>query len=102
MKVLLAPNAFKESMSAQAVAEAMAKGIRRVILSARIVQFPIADGGDGTLDVLVKLTHGKLLTRTITNPLGTRSIGDKRDSSHGLQGAVFLAYRTVFPQNRPV
>jgi len=74
VKILLAPNAYKESLSAQAVAQAMAQGIRKVMPSAQIIKLPIADGGDGTLEVLVQLTRGKLLTKTITNPLGTRSI----------------------------
>lgn len=74
VKILLAPNAYKECLSAEAVAEAMAKGISKVIPQAQIIKLPIADGGDGTLDVLIKLASGELLTNLITNPLGTRKI----------------------------
>ncbi len=50
MRVLVAPNAFKESLSSREAARAMASGVRRACPSARIDLLPVADGGDGTLD----------------------------------------------------
>ncbi len=74
MKILLAPNAYKESLSAGDVARAMARGIRQVIPSAQIIKLPIGDGGDGTLEVLTQLTRGRIFTKKITDPLGVRRI----------------------------
>jgi glycerate 2-kinase len=50
MKILIAPTAFKHSLTPHAAAEAMAKGLQRSGLDAELVLLPIADGGNGTLD----------------------------------------------------
>ncbi len=51
-KILICPNAFKENLGATRVAEAMQEGIREAMLSAETVLLPLADGGDGSLEVL--------------------------------------------------
>jgi glycerate kinase len=71
MKILLAPDSFKGALSASRAAQAMADGLRRVWPDAEIVQLPIADGGEGTLDALVTATKGQTFTQTVTGPLGT-------------------------------
>ena len=53
MKIVLAPDSFKGSLSAQAVCAALEVGLRRVLPDAEIVQRPMADGGEGTLDAVV-------------------------------------------------
>jgi glycerate 2-kinase len=53
MRVLIAPDAFKGSLSAAEAAEAMAAGIRDAIPDAGIVMLPLADGGEGTMDALI-------------------------------------------------
>ena len=53
MKIVLAPDSFKGSLSAQAVCAALEQGLRRVLPGAEIVQRPMADGGEGTLDAVV-------------------------------------------------
>jgi glycerate kinase len=53
MKVLLAPDSFKSSLSAQECANALAEGIRSVDADCKIVAIPLADGGEGTIDALV-------------------------------------------------
>ena len=50
MKIVLAPDSFKESLSAQQVCAAMAEGVYRAYPSAEVVQVPMADGGEGRLD----------------------------------------------------
>ncbi len=70
MKIVIAPNAFKGSLSAAQAAEAMAAGVRRVFPDARIVCVPIADGGDGTVDALVAAAGGQVRTVRVTGPLG--------------------------------
>ena len=55
MKVVIAPQAFKGSISALDVAKAMGKGVKLVVPDAEIAIVPVADGGDGTLETLVCL-----------------------------------------------
>ena len=69
MKVVLAPNAFKECLSAPAVAAAMARGARRAG-GVDIVEVPVGDGGDGTLEALVAATGGEVFAAEVADPLG--------------------------------
>lgn len=70
MKFVLAPDSFKESMTAKEVCQAMEKGIKKVIPSADIISVPMADGGEGTTDSLIDATSGHKVTTTVTGPLG--------------------------------
>ena len=70
MKVLLAPDKFKGSLTASAVCAAMTKGILLADPTADIVAVPMADGGEGTADVLTQSTHGAWHRTTVQNPLG--------------------------------
>ena len=70
MKIIVAPDSFKGSLSAEEAAEAMAAGVRRACPHAEIVLLPLADGGEGTVQALVTMTAGKLVHRTVTGPLG--------------------------------
>ncbi|MBN1478647.1 glycerate kinase [candidate division KSB1 bacterium] len=70
MKVVLAPDSFKESLSAAEVCDAMSRGVRTVLPDAEIIKLPLADGGEGTVRTLVAATHGRVITQTVTGPLG--------------------------------
>src|SRR5690625_1196738 len=70
MKIVIAPDAFKESMTAFDVAGAMGSGVRKVIPDATIHKMPIADGGEGTVETLLDALGGKKITETVTGPLG--------------------------------
>ena len=70
MKIVLAPDSYKGSLSARAVAEAMREGVLRVVPDAETVLVPVADGGDGTLETLVDSTGGAVESLTVTGPLG--------------------------------
>ncbi|EEJ72380.1 glycerate kinase [Lactobacillus ultunensis] len=70
MKFVLAPDSFKESMTAKEVCQAMEKGIRKVLPDAEIISVPMADGGEGTTDSLIDATSGHKVTVTVTGPLG--------------------------------
>lgn len=70
MKVLIAPDSFKGSLSAERVCTAIAQGLRRVWPDAEIDILPMADGGEGTVDALVAATSGDYRTVTVTGPLG--------------------------------
>ncbi|MGQ5709240.1 glycerate kinase family protein [Lactobacillus sp. PSON] len=69
MKFVLAPDSFKESMTAKEVCQAMATGIKKAIPDAEIIQIPMADGGEGTTTSLVDATNGKYIQKTVTGPL---------------------------------
>ncbi|MCB1058066.1 MAG: glycerate kinase [Acidobacteria bacterium] len=70
MKIVLAPNSFRDALAAPAVARAMAVGVERAEPAAEVVQLPLADGGDGTLEVLAELLSATLHTVTVTDSLG--------------------------------
>lgn len=70
MKILLAPDSFKGSLSATEAVEAMAAGIWRAVPETNCVRLPLADGGEGTLDALVAATGGRRVSVTVTGPLG--------------------------------
>jgi glycerate kinase len=69
MKVILAPDSFKGSMTAQQVCDALRVGVLRVIPDAEIVAVPMADGGEGTTQALVAATGGELRSIEATGPL---------------------------------
>ncbi|MBI2165510.1 MAG: glycerate kinase [Chloroflexi bacterium] len=70
MKVVVAPQAFKGTLSAREAAKAMAEGVGAVWPEAEVVLAPVADGGDGTLEALVESSGGRYLVTPVTGPLG--------------------------------
>ena len=71
MKVVIAPQSFKRSISALEAAQAIARGVQAAEPSAETVLVPVADGGDGTLDALVYGTGGQTFRSTVhRGPLG--------------------------------
>jgi len=70
MKILIAPDSFKHSLSAVEAANAMAEGIKDALPDAEIVLKPMADGGEGTLDVLLAATGAELRQSAVQDPLG--------------------------------
>lgn len=70
MKILIAPDSYKESLSAQAVADAIEAGMREVLPEAEFVKIPVADGGEGTVDSLVAWTGGGKRVLEVSGPLG--------------------------------
>ena len=72
MRIVVAPDSFKGSVSALGVAEAMERGIRRVFPAADVRKMPIADGGEGTVEALVSATGGRAHDIEVTGPMGER------------------------------
>ena len=72
MKIVIAPDSFKECLAAREVAECLARGVRDVVPRARIECVPMADGGEGTVKALVDATGGRYVTVVATAPLGNR------------------------------
>lgn len=70
MKIVLAPDSFKESMTATEAVAAMRAGVQQVIPDAEIVGVPMADGGEGTVDAVVDALHGQHVEAEVSDPLG--------------------------------
>ena len=81
MKIVLAPQTFKGSISALDAARAMRDGVLRALPDAETVLVPVADGGDGTLETLVEGSGGEIRSVSVIGPLGER-----RDAEWGAMG----------------
>ncbi len=69
MKIVIAPDSFKGSLSAGEVSDNIAKGVRKVFANAEIVCIPMADGGEGTVRSLVDGTKGEIVSPRVKGPL---------------------------------
>lgn len=70
MKIIVAPDSFKDCLSAKVVASCIAKGIRQVYPSATILEIPLSDGGEGLIDALLVEDGGTLISVPVLDPLG--------------------------------
>lgn len=70
MKIVIAPDSFKECMSSPQVAAAMGEAVRRRWPEAQVLEIPLADGGEGTLEVLAKAMHARPMQARVHDPLG--------------------------------
>ncbi|OON39652.1 glycerate kinase [Izhakiella australiensis] len=70
MKIVIAPDSYKESLSAQQVATEIEIGFREIFPDADYVKLPVADGGEGTVEAMVAATEGTLIRLRVTGPLG--------------------------------
>lgn len=72
MKIIIAPDSFKESLSSPEVADAIEAGFRSFFPDAEYLRLPIADGGEGTVDALITATDGSVIDAEVTGPLGEK------------------------------
>ena len=70
MKIIIAPDSFKGSLTARQAADAIERGVRRATPDVDIISIPMADGGEGTVRALVDATGGRLILARVTGPLG--------------------------------
>jgi glycerate 2-kinase len=70
MKIVIAPDSYKESLTALEVATEIEAGFREIFPAAEYCKIPMADGGEGTVAAMVAATGGKLVTLEVTGPLG--------------------------------
>ena len=68
MKIILAPDKFKGSLTAFEFCDAVEKGLTNVLLNAEIVQVPLADGGDGTIEIINHYMQGTFVEVEVSNP----------------------------------
>jgi glycerate 2-kinase len=76
MKILICPDSFKDALPAEAAARAIACGIRRLGDGIALVECPLADGGEGSLDALLAATGAERRTATVQDALGRRARAD--------------------------
>lgn len=81
MKILIAPDSFKDCLPASEVALSIELGILKVFPDAEIIKIPLADGGEGTVEALVNATGGKIINIQVHDPLMR-----KIDSFFGILG----------------
>jgi glycerate kinase len=82
MRIVIAPDKFKGSLTAPQVCDAIARGVRQAVPSAQIDLCPMADGGEGTVAALVAATGGRFETRRVTGPLPEMKV----DATFGVLG----------------
>lgn len=68
-KILICPDKFKSTFSAQEVANLLSLGIEKSFPKIKTIKLPLADGGEGTAQILTQLSKGKFHTKIVTNPL---------------------------------
>ncbi|SFN09960.1 glycerate kinase [Izhakiella capsodis] len=81
MKIVIAPDSYKESLSALQVATEIENGFREIFPDADYIKIPVADGGEGTVEAMVAATNGTRIRLRVTGPLGKPV-----DAFYGLSG----------------
>lgn len=75
MKIVIAPDSYKESLSALEVATQIELGFKEIFPHAEYLKVPMADGGEGTVQAMVEATQGRRIEVEVTAPLGERVTG---------------------------
>lgn len=105
MKIVLAPDSYKNSLTAKEVAQSLRKGFERVYPDAEYVNVPMADGGEGTVQSLVDAKNGQMVTEQVINPLGNKAeahyglIDDGQVAVIEMAEASGIQYINQFTQN---
>ncbi|WP_160676093.1 glycerate kinase [Clostridium sp. C8-1-8] len=79
--IVLAPDSFKESMTAKEACNAMERGIKKANSNIRCIHVPMADGGEGTMQSLIDATKGKVYSLKVVGPLG-----EEVEANYGILG----------------
>lgn len=87
MKIVIAPDSYKESLSALDVATAIEAGFREIYPDAEYLKVPVADGGEGTVEAMVAATQGRVEQVRVTGPLG-----EPVEAFYGLSGDARCAF----------
>ncbi|MFI1015525.1 glycerate kinase [Streptomyces sp. NPDC020965] len=101
MRVVIAPDSFKGSLTAGAVCAAIETGVRRALPDADVARVPMADGGEGTLDCVLGATGGREVTMTVTGPLGRPTPARYLLGRDAAYGVVELAAASGLPLVAP-
>ncbi|WP_283680225.1 glycerate kinase [Lentilactobacillus sp. Marseille-Q4993] len=105
MKIVIAPDSYKGSLTSREVVTAIFSGCQRVAPDAEYVLVPMADGGEGTVESLVTATSGSLKTAQVTNPIGEETtatygiLGDKKTAVIEMAAASGVQYVDRYERN---
>lgn len=91
LTIVLAPDSFKESMTAKEACEAMERGIKKVNDKITCIHVPMADGGEGTMQSLVDATNGEVYLQKVVGPLGNEVEGKYGILGDGETGILEMA-----------
>lgn len=97
MKIILAPDSFKDSLSAAKICEAMEAGVRKVLPQAEVVKIPMADGGEGTVAALVAATGGRFEQAEVVGPLGEPVCAEYGILGDGMTAVIEMASASGLP-----
>src|SRR5690606_37384920 len=90
-RIIVAPNAFKHALDAQAAAKAIGAGLRDSRLDCSVALFPIGDGGDGTCRLIHEKLNGELVQRTVSDPIGRPIAGSYSLVENGKTAVIEMA-----------
>ncbi|KGQ28087.1 glycerate kinase [Gallibacterium anatis] len=76
MKIVIAPDSFKESLTALQVAQAIEIGFKKIFPDAEYIKVPMADGGEGTVQSLIDAWQGQAMVTEVTAPLGNKVLAE--------------------------
>lgn len=91
MKIVIAPDSFKESMTALEAATAIEEGFKRVLPNETYVKIPMADGGEGTVQSIRDATGGSLKEVSVGGPLGEKLVASYALSGDGRLAVIEMA-----------
>ena len=97
MRIVVAPDSYKGSLSALGVAQAMEHGVGKVFPDAEVCTIPIADGGEGTVEALVAATRGCLRQSEVSDPLGKRIVAQWGVLGDGQTAVIEMAAASGLP-----
>ena len=97
MRIVIAPQSLKGSLTAAQAGRAIAQGVRAVYPQAEIAIVPVADGGEGTVQALVDATDGKIIQHSVTGPLGEPVMAFYGILGDGRTAAIEMAAASGLP-----
>ncbi len=97
MKIVIAPDSFKENLTSLQVASCIEKGIKRVVPKARCIKIPMADGGEGTVQSLVDATKGTIITKQVVDPMGKKTSAHYGILGDGTTAVIEMAEASGLP-----
>jgi glycerate 2-kinase len=105
LKIVIAPDSYKESLSALDVAREIRKGFAEIYPNAEYVLMPVADGGEGTVEAMVAATKGTRCDQSVVGPLGRQVnafyglIGDRNRAVLEIAAAAGLTLVPIAERN---
>jgi glycerate kinase len=91
MKIVIAPDSYKESLSALEVATQIELGFKEIFPNAQYLKVPMADGGEGTVQAMVEATQGRVVELEVTDPLGRHITGFYGLTGNGQMAMIEMA-----------